>query len=167
MAFKNKTLLVLMVIFTILNLCDVVTTIFIKDGESNPIFNLVGSLWVMILLKILIVGFIWIYALRNLFPSTMSYYILIAIIVYGSLALALAQVANIYGIIHPTVIQQAAATPIPQRTNSYFSFIFVVYIIPILLSILNFWIYDRSYKSAIINKEIAKKNSNNIWRIQQ
>ena len=165
---KNKTLFVLMVIFTILNLCDVVTTMFIIKGESNPIVNLVGgNMWIMVGLKFLIVLFIWIYVIRNLFPNNMSYFMLVAILVYGSLALLIAQVVNINAIIHPQVLAQAAATTTSERTQSYVTVMSVIYLIPILITLLTFWIYEVSHKTAIIDKSIAQKNKWRIWSIKQ
>ena len=166
MKIKNKTLLVLMVLFTLLNICDVVTTNFIIKGESNPIVNLVGNMWIMVFFKFLIVAFIWIYVYRNLFPTNMSYFILIAILVYGSLALVLAQVVNINAMINPNILAQAAAMPISERTQSYLIIMNIIYLIPILFTILTFWLYERSRNTAIINIEIAQKNKWNIWRIQ-
>jgi hypothetical protein len=167
MKIPNKTILTLLVIFTLLNLCDVVTTMFIIKGESNPIVNLVGNMWIMVFFKFLLVAFIWIYALRNLYPSNMSYFILIAILIYGSLALTIAQVVNINAMIHPSVLAQAVSTPVAQRTQSYAIVMSIVYMIPILLTLLTFWLYERSRATAIIDKDIAQRNKWNIWRIQR
>jgi hypothetical protein len=167
MKITNKTILVLMIIFTLLNVCDAVTTMFIFEGESNPVFNMVGNIWIMFLIKFAVVGFVWVFALRNVYPNNMSYYMLISVIVYGSLILAIAQVGNINGIIHPQEIADAAATSIPERTNYYMTFVSIFYLIPVLFSLLTFWLYDRSHKVAIIDKEIAHKNKWNIWKIQR
>ena len=167
MKINNKVLLILMAVFTILNICDVVTTIFIIHGESNPIVNLVGNMWIMVFFKFLLVAFIWIYVLRNLYPTNMSYFILISILVYGSLALLLAQVVNINAMIHPSVLSQASSTSVAQRTQSYVIVMSIVYMIPILLTLLTFWLYEHSRTTAIIDKDIAQRNKWNIWRIQQ
>jgi len=167
MKFLNKTILVVLIIFSLLNLCDIVTTIFIFEGEANPLFNMINNFGIMIFLKLLVVSVIWIYVLRNLYPNNMSYFMLLSILVYGSLALLLAQIININGILHPEIIEQAASVSVDERAVNYFWFMNVVYIFPILFSLLTFWIYDRSHNTAIINKEIAKKNKWRLWKIQQ
>jgi hypothetical protein len=167
MRIENKTILVLMVIFTLLNICDVVTTIFIIEGEANPIVNWIGNMWVMVLFKFLLVAFLWLYVLRNLYPTNMSYFMIIAILIYGSLALTLAQVVNIHAMMNPEVLAQAAATPVKERTQSYMIVMNLVYLIPILITILTFWLYERSRRTAIIDREIAQKNKWNIWPIQR
>jgi hypothetical protein len=167
MKFTNKTLFWVMMVFTLLNLCDVVTTMFIFEGEANPLFNAVNNFGIIILLKFLIVGFIWIFVLRNLYPNHMSYFMLIAVVVYGSVALLIAQIININGIFNPEIIQRAASTAVIDRTNYYFTFMSVIYLIPIIFSLLCFWIYNRSYKTTIIDKEISRKNKWRIWSIQR
>jgi len=166
MKIANRTIFVLLIIFTLLNVCDAVTTMFVLEGEANPIYNMLGNIWVMFLIKFAVVGFVWIFSLRNIFPNNMSYYMLILIIVYGSLILAIAQVGNIHGILNPQVIDDAAATSVSERTNSYFIFVNLFYLMPVLFSLLTFWLYERSYKTAIIDKEIAYKNKWK-WKIQR
>ena len=66
---KNPVLFALIAIFFIVNIVDSITAFFILPGESNPLFLIFNSIWVLIFFKFVIVGAIIFYAIRNKYPS--------------------------------------------------------------------------------------------------
>lgn len=154
---RNKPFFILLIVFTLLNIADVITTQFILPGEANPVYNLTGSLIPIYLLKGLIIYFIYKFYKRNIFPSNMNYYVFLSLLVYGSLVLLIAQAININAIMNPELIEIAAQTSTQERTTQYFWFMNLFYLAPILLNMLTFWIYDKSIKKVEISKEYYKK----------
>jgi hypothetical protein len=165
MNFKNKNppFFYLMAVFIILNIADIVTTMFIIQGESNPIFHLTGSIIPVFVLKIVMIWFIWFMYNRGKFASTMAYYLLIVIVAYASLALGLAQILNINAILHPSVLAQAAAESTNSKVTNYIWFMNLIYMFPIFMSWLTFLIYDKSLKNVSIDREYFKKRK--WWKV--
>jgi hypothetical protein len=152
---KKTLFFYLICIFVFLNVVDMLTTIFILPGESNPIYLLTKSFIGILILKIVIVGaIIWLFV-NNKYHSKTLFYVFVCTIVYGSLALLVAQVINIYAILTPHVLVQAAQATTQEKTSSYNSFMLFVYLLPLLFSLLCFVIYDKSINYIQIIK--AKK----------
>lgn len=150
---KNKILFWILVTFTLLNIIDIVTTIFIIKGEANPLYHLFGTIWVVYILKFLIVVVLWWLYKINTYSSKMLYFGMLTIVVYGSFALLLAQVINIYGIIHPVLLEQAATVSTTVKVKQYFQITSLIYFIPVMFTLGIFWLYDKSFNSININKE--------------
>jgi len=148
---KRNALFYLVAFFVILNLLDIVTTLFILPGESNPIYLLTKSLFIMLIFKIIVVGIVcWIFY-RNKFTNQRAYFLFITILLYGTIALTLAQVINIYAIIHPTVLQQAAQQTTQEKVTSYAWIMNIIYLCPVIFSWLCFIIYDKTFKDIEYN----------------
>ena len=149
---KLSALFYLVVLFVLLNICDVITTIFILPGESNPIYLLTNSFITIVFLKILIVVTIFCMFYNNKFKNTRWYFLFISVLVYGTLALFLAQLINISAIQHPFVIQQASEATVTQKISSYATFMGILYAFPILFSYICFVIYDLTFKDVEFKK---------------
>ena len=160
---QNKPFFILLIVFTLLNIADVITTQFILPGEANPIYNLTNSLIPIYLLKALIIYIVYKFYKRGIYPSNMNYYVFLSLLIYGSFVLLLAQIININAIINPEVLEAAAQTTTSERTTQYFWFMNLFYLAPILFNMLTFWIYDKSIKKVEINKEYYKKRK--WWQI--
>lgn len=153
---KNPILLIIVSLFIFLNLIDMITTIFIIDGESNPIYNITGSIVPVLLIKIGICFLIVRWYIRGTFPTNFSYYFLLAILLYGCIILAFAQYINIYGIFHPSLITEASNVPAKERITNYFTIVGLIFFIPILISLVLFWLYDKSKNNIIVDKQYFK-----------
>src|SRR6056297_195719 len=114
---KNNILLTLVTVITIVNILDLITALFILDGESNIIFLLSGSIWPLLIGKLLLIGVIFYVYKKNLYPSNIWYYSFISILVLGILALFIGFLSNVYGIINPSVIEDAAKLTTTQKTS--------------------------------------------------
>lgn len=160
---NNKVFFWLTVIFVILNIVDTITTIFIIGGESNPLYHLFGSIYVVYALKLIVVLFvIWLYKL-NVYPSKFYYFFTLTVLMYGCLSLLIAQCINIYGMLHPVLLQQASQVPTAIRVKQYFQISSVLYLIPATLSLVIFKLYDKSIDNVIIDKQYNKYKG--WWRI--
>ena len=149
---KKNVLFYLVAAFVIFNIVDIATTLFILPGESNPIYLLSKSLFVMLLLKIIVVGVVcWIFY-RNKFTNQRAYFLFITILFYGSIALLLAQIINIYAIMHPAVLQQAAQQTTQQKISSYAWIMNLIYLCPVIFSWLCFIIYDKTFRDVEFKK---------------
>jgi hypothetical protein len=154
---NNKPLFYLLIVFIILNIVDVITTTFILKGESNPLYHLFGTIWVIYILKIVVIWVAWRWYSKNIFPSNFAYYMFIAIILYGSVILGLAMIVNLKGMFNPVALEQAAQLPVEQKIQSYVYVVNIFYLIPVLFSLLCFWIYDKSRQLVTIDKEFWRK----------
>lgn len=146
MKLKNPFLFFIILIFCIMNLLDIVTSYFIVAGEANPIYLLTGSLNLLSAFKIgILLIAIFVYR-SNTFKSHMSYFMLISILVMSILMFGLAVFGNFYGMNDPAVVQAASQIAPKERVQNYFMFVGIIYVLPYGLSVLSFWIYDKSKK---------------------
>lgn len=157
MALRNPIFFWLVSLFIFLNCVDIITTIFILPGEANPVYHLTGSLWLVLAVKIFICYAAACFYYTNTFPTERSYHFILLVLVMSSTALLLAQINNIYAMAHPAMIAEAAALPTSEKVTGYFLFMGVVYLGPVLFSMLVFYLYDKSKGKARINFEAAKK----------
>ena len=153
---KNKILFWLLITFTLLNIIDSITTIFIIKGEANPIYHLFGNMYVVYALKILIILVLWWLYNINIYPSNFLYFTILTATMYGCLTLLLAQIINIYGILHPALIVQASKVSVNIRVKQYFQIASVIYLIPTFLTLVIFWLYDKSIHKVYICKGYNK-----------
>ncbi len=153
---KKPAFFYLIIFFVFLNVVDMLTTIIILPGESNPLYLLTKSFIGILIAKLIVVGaVIWLY-IHNKYKNNTSFFIFVCVIVYGSLALFLAQIINISAILHPQVIVEAAKLTTTQKTSSYNTFMLFVYLLPIIFSTICFVIYDKSVKFITIIKKKGK-----------
>jgi len=149
---KQNTLFYLVGLFVILNIMDIITTLYILPGESNPIYQLTKSIWIMMLFKVgVMLAVCWIFY-RNKYTAHRTYFLFIALLLYGSVALLIAQIINIYAIMHPLVLAAAAATSVASKTESYYWFMSIIYFMPLIFSYVCFIIYETSVKDVQIKK---------------
>lgn len=157
MVIKNKPLFYLIIVFILLNIVDMITTMFILEGESNPIFHMLGSIWPVFILKLVVIGVIIVFYRRAIFTGKGQYYLFITTLVYSVVALGIAQINNIHAILNPVVLATAAAVPTETKVAGYIAFMNIVYLLPILFSWVSFMIYDKSIDEITIDKEWHKK----------
>lgn len=152
MKIKTNTLFYLVALFILLNVMDIITTLFILPGESNPIYHLTKSIWIMMLFKIGIMFVISFIFYKNRYTANRTYFLFIAILLYGSIALLIAQIINIYAILHPAVLAVAAAAPTSEKVSSYYWFMNIIYFMPLIFSYVCFIIYDKTITDIQIRK---------------
>ena len=154
---RNPILFFITVAFILVNLVDAITAFFILPGESNPLFILTGSLLIPIILKGLFIWFaIFIYR-RNIFPSNFMYYSWMMILILSTLMIGFAASGNIKGIMNPELIEDVKDIPDDVKVKYYVKAVSIMYYIPLLLSILSFWFYDKSLKYVKIDSEYYRK----------
>ena len=154
---KNPITFFLFSAFLFANLVDIVTAFFIKPGETNPLYLLTGNLWMLILLKIAVVWAMYYWINRNIFPNNFTYYVIMLLLVLGTLLVSLGVASNIYGMLHPNVIEEGAKMATGEKAKAYTIFVSVIYFIPALFNLLIFWLYDKSFKKVKIDKEYFSK----------
>ena len=149
---KNKTVFWLLIIFSFANLIDLITAMFILPGESNPVYLLFKSPIALVILKVFLVCFCWFIYSKNNYPSRTWYYTAIYILVVGSCLYFLGAASNIYGMLNPVIIQQSAELSTSVKISYYTDFVLFLAIIPYIISIIAFKLYDSSLKYAYIRK---------------
>jgi hypothetical protein len=137
-------------LFSILNIADGITAFFIKQGESNPIFLLTGSMWILIGYKIFIVILVWWIYIRSSYPSNFTYFLIILILVFGCLGFGLGLFSNIYGIMHPSVVREAASYSTGEKIQQYSITMGVFLVLPMVFNLITFWVYEKSRKKVEI-----------------
>ena len=167
MKLKNPILFLIFLIFSLLNVADIITALFILPGESNPLFLLLGrSIYVLILGKALLIYAVWWYYHRNIYPNNFTYYLLILVLMFGSLIMGLGVYSNVIGILNPVEIQEAAAIPDQVKIKMYVQVVSIIYFLPSLFCMLTFIVYDKSRKYVIINEKYFEDKSwiLNAWK---
>lgn len=154
---KNPVLFIVFFIFSIANIVDIITAFFILPGEANPIYLLTGNIYIILIAKIAFISILYYYYHRNIYPSNFMYYLIVMILVLGSMVTGLAVYANISGILNPKIVEQAVQMSTEEKVVNYVVFSAVFYIIPVVFCLLTFIIYDKTYKYIKVDKEFFKK----------
>jgi hypothetical protein len=124
------------------------------------VYLLTKSFISILILKIaVVIAIIWL-VINNKYKSKTYFYLFVCVLVYGCLALLLAQILNIIAITQPHIVQEAAQVTTQQKVSSYNSFVLQVYLIPLVMSMICFWIYNKSVDSI----EIVKKKKKINWK---
>lgn len=146
MNINSKILFVLVSIFGIFNLLDVITAMYILPGESNPIYLLTHSVALLWVLKILFIVLVfWIY-FKNEYPSRFWFFSYIYILVIGNLMLGLGIFSNMIGILNPEVVQVASTVSTADKISYYSTIVGFLMVIPYVISMIAFKIYDVTEK---------------------
>jgi hypothetical protein len=147
---RNPITFILILFFTVVNVLDIITTFFIYKAESNPLFNWigggVGGLIFLVIYKLSFIGIVWAMYYYNAFKSRFEFFIFVLIMVLSILLISMAVYSNIYGMLHKEVLEIAASVPPQQRVTQYFSFVSIVYVLPMILCILAYWLHEKGFK---------------------
>jgi len=140
---KNKIFFILIVIFSILNLADLITSFFILPGESNPLFIFVGK-WLIIALKVVLIFIlIWIYN-NNVFNTQFTYFNLLTILTLGCFLLCIGIYSNIMGILNPAILEYAASMSNTEKIKSYGIMVFIFGCLPFIINLITFKLWEKS-----------------------
>lgn len=156
MKIKNPIVFWLVTLFVIGNIIDSITTFFVLPGEANPIFLLTGSVWWLLAFKLLlIISIVWFYY-KSKFNTHFSYYNYLLVLVMATGFLLFASASNIFNLITvaPEVIAAQSQVTAQVKIKSYVIVTSAIYLMPYLLSLLTFYLYDKS------NKHVKFKEDN-------
>lgn len=161
MKLKNPICFVLMIIFIVLNIIDVITAFFILPGEANPIFLLTQSIYIIILLKIIIIGILVYVYKKNKYPTHFTYFNLMLILLLGNMLLSIAIYSNVSGMIllneNPQYVEVLNNMSQEQKMETfapaYIKSVGLLYILPMICSLISFMLYRRSLKYIIIEQK--------------
>jgi len=157
MKLKNPVFFYLFFVFIMLNVADAITAFFIKPAEANPLFLLTGSLIPVILVKALVIYGFYFYYKRNIYKNHMMYYYFISLLVFGIILIGLGVTSNIIGMTNPEIVSESAALDGHTKVSAYSTFILIIYMIPLILNFIIFWLYDKSTKYVKFDKEFYKR----------
>jgi len=153
MKIKNPILFTLLGIFTIATLADIITSLFVQSAEANPVFILTNNIYIISLIKVLFIVVLYYFYRRNIYTTHFIYYVLLLIVVLGSVLYTLATYGNIIGIQNPALVEAAKDIPNSVKVQEYSKFVGIIYVAPLLFSILTFKFYEWSLKYIKIIKE--------------
>jgi len=147
---RNPITFILIFLFSLVNILDIITTFFIHRAESNPLFNWLGGgvigLIFLIVYKLSFIVIVWAMYYYNSFKSRFQFFLFILILVLSTSLVSMAVYSNIYGMMHKEVLDAAANVPTQQRVVQYFSFVSIVYVLPMLFCILAYWLHEKGLK---------------------
>jgi len=158
---KNPIIFILLLIFTVVNIVDLVTAYYIAPGESNPLVLFTGSMSTLSIFKVLFVAGVWVVYMYNVYSSHFNYFGFILIITLGIFLVGLGAYSNIIGMQNPELVEAAASIPSEERQKMYFTLVSVIYIIPLVLSLIAFKLYEKSVSNTNIKK------SKRVWPWQR
>ena len=153
---KNPILFWLAIVFLLVNIADMITTFLILPGEANPIVLLTKTPWSLAVIKVALLVGIYMFYKKNTFPNNISYFGFLLVLVLGTTAIGFAVYGNILGIMNPVIVEQAAAMSTQEKVEGYSYFVGLFYVLPIMMSLLAFWLYDKSLKDTTIKPEKIK-----------
>ena len=149
---KNTVVKWLLIVFTIANLVDIVTALFSRSAEANPLFLLTGSFIPLFIGKIIVVGGVWWLSTRKEFPSYFIYHFFISVMLLGNLLMILGAMSNIYGILHPSLVEASGSLSTSEKLNGYMWFAMMIYMIPLIFSSVSFKLFEISKKYVKVRK---------------
>jgi hypothetical protein len=141
-------LFIVALVFTLTNMADGVTFLFIRAGEANPLFLLLGnttlSVIVLLTAKVLLtIGMWWMFVKYKQIPNrALGKYSLILVALMGTFAFCLGVYTNVRGIMNPEIVEYAASLPVEEKIKGYASLVVPIYLIPVILSLLSFKIWQ-------------------------
>lgn len=155
---RNPFFFFLILVFSVVNITDAVTTSWILGGEANPLYVLTGNVMIIYLVKMsLIIALVLFYrhtffevyggykiAKKYIEGFTTQYFILISIVVLGIFMFSLGAVSNIYAINHPAVLAEASKMTASEKIQGYGSTMLVIYVVPLIMNMVSFLIYEHS-----------------------
>jgi len=153
---RNPIVFFIFLVFALLNIADAVTALFILPGEANPLFLLTGSIWIVIILKVIVVGSTYMLYKNHKYPSNMYYYMLVLFLIVGSVLIGFGVYSNVQGIRSPELVEMARNMPASVKTAAYISYVKWMYVLPMSFCLVSFYIYDKTRKNVIIDKKYAK-----------
>jgi hypothetical protein len=124
----------------------------VLQGEANPIFLLTKSLLLVLALKLFVLGALGYYVINNKYNTHFTYYLTLIIIVITIGAVGIAAGGNIYALFHPAVLAAVIEMNNADKVQGYASYMMIVYLLPLLLSLLSFKLYEWSVKKAEFKK---------------
>jgi hypothetical protein len=139
---NSKLLFFFICIFSLLNILDVITAMYILDGESNPIYLLTNSFMLLWLLKIVIILLCFYIYFRNKYPSKFYYFSFLYMIIIAILLLLFGVYSNIQGIINPQILETASQLSNEQKYSYYKTIILFFMIIPYTIAIMVFKLFE-------------------------
>ena len=153
MKIRNPILFILLGIFSLATLADIITSFFVLGAEANPVYLLIDNMYVIAFIKVLFVLVLsYIYRV-NIYKTHFIYYVLLLVVVLGSVLFTLATYGNIIGMQHPELVEAAKDIPKSVKVQQYSKFVGILYVMPLLFSILTFKLYEWSLKYIKITKE--------------
>jgi len=153
---KNPILFFIFLLLSIVNVADIITSLFSLGAEANPMYLLLGNMWYVLALKILVCGGLWYFYYKNTYTTNFVYYQFVLLGVFGIFAVGLGVYSNIIGILNPAAVAEAALIPAAEKIKSYSYVMLLIYIIPSTLSLVTFMLYEKSKKYVNIIKEDGK-----------
>lgn len=150
---RNPIFFAVIMLFTILNVIDGITALFILPGETNPIFLLTGSIWVLLIYKVFVTWLVWWVYNKQEFPNNFTYFLTTLILVFGCLGLGLGIYSNVYGMMHEEAVRFSATQTTGQKLGQYSIMVTVFMILPMIFNLITFWVYDKTKDKVFIKND--------------
>lgn len=153
-------IVILLVLFVAGNVLDIASTLFVLPGEANPIYLITGSLWPLIILKVVLVGGIVYTIVKRRFSNETSYFVLVSVLVFLTVLLFAVAGRNAYHGLNTeeTYVSPATGEPVTyveyigetttpeERMQEYNYLALILYVIPLAILIVAFELYNRTKK---------------------
>ena len=154
----NKIMWWLWYIFFIGNIGDVISTIFIYEAESNPIFlsfkNVNTAFYFLIITKALFIFAFWYIIRNNKYKTEAEHFFIILVLVYVDIILLLAVSYNTYaGFFNTQIIEEGNKISKQERGGMYIKQMLIIFYIPMLLCYTSFRLWMKSRYKAIYKEE--------------
>jgi len=150
---KNPIFFWLIVLFGVINILDIITVHLVGfHGEANPLFLLLGTVWPIILLKLLVIGaFFYLYQ-YNKYRAVFFYFLILLILIAGTVFTGIGVATNILADKTTNYTEQVSSVTTTEKIQYYTIIAVVVYVLPIFLASITFLFFEYSKHSIIIRK---------------
>ena len=147
MKITSKTLFYLINIFFIINMIDFFTALFILGGESNPVYLMTGSMMPVFILKIGMSVLLYYVYFRDRYKTRFMLFNYIYLICIGIFMVSFGVYSNVIGIMNNEVVETASSLSNEEKKAYYYSVMLWLMIIPYIISMIAFKIYDITEKN--------------------
>jgi hypothetical protein len=142
----------LFIVLVVLNIIDYFSAGFVLGGEANPVFLLTGSMITVLLLKVSLLLVIGYFIIKNSYNTRFSLFLTVIILILSIGATGIAAGGNVYAAFNPVVLEQASQLTQQEKVQGYTSYMFIIYLLPLLLSVLSFKIFEWGSRKAEFRK---------------
>ena len=142
---KNIGMKIIIVVFVLLTMADLATTLrfgdLIKYLEVNPVYQSIGLIGIVALNIILMIGVIWLYYRSK---NVTNRFLFLNLIVTVCAAKIIAVVNNIQVGLNPPTLQQAMQVTTQVKVQAAVSFGYMMFI-PYLIAIITFMLFKKDH----------------------
>lgn len=139
---------------------DVITAMQILPYEANPIYLLTGSVALLWIMKLVLIGLVFLVYFMNKYNKRSLYFTFVYILILGIFLSGVGAYSNINGMMNEETREYNEELSANEKIVSYFDIIIILFLIPYILGIVSFIVYDKT----VDNVNLVDRHGNKLDR---